>query len=146
MDTLKGSWIDFLNGEAEVMLKLTGTLDRGLLRRVLTESLEEQFDFPFKAVFRCYVISSRSVDPGALPPEARRGDEPVRFLELVPAGYRPQSFEIMGGILVPCDRDLHPGSVVTVAVAFLDPTTYQLSPPGLLTELVDMDVQVAVEP
>ncbi len=148
VDTIKGSWINYLNAEAEDLLRLSGALDHGLLRRVLTESLEENFNFPFKAVFRGYVLSSRSVHDGAIPSGLPQPSGPGsdRYLEVVPAGYTEEAFEIMGGILVPCERDLHPGSVVTMAVAFADPSSYFINPPGILADLVDLDVEVAVEP
>jgi hypothetical protein len=46
---------------------------------------------------------------------------------------------------VPYERRLQPGSVLQVTVDVLDPTSYRLSPPGLISELVRAQVVVAVE-
>lgn len=145
---VEGSWIAYLNDETASVRKLEPTLDHGVLRRSVLDEMEEAFDFPLQTVVRGVVVATRTIEE--MPIEVRGPGvgtgEPRRFIELAPAGYEEDTWDLLGGPLVPCERRLEPGSVVTVALEMLDPERYHLSPPGFLAHRQDMDVEVAVEP
>jgi hypothetical protein len=148
VDAVKGSWIEYLNDETASVRKLEPTLDHGVLRRSVLEEMEEDYEFPLKSVVRGVVVTTRQLDE--LPIEVRGPDEssegPRRFLELAPEGYEDDTWDLLGGPLIPTDRRLEAGAVVTAALELLDPERYHINPPGFLAHLSEIEVEVPVEP
>lgn len=148
VDAVKESWIAYLNEETASVRKLEPTLDHGVLRRSVLDEMEEDFEFPLQSVVRGVVVTTRTLDE--LPIEVRGpgadGAGTRRFLELAPEGYQEDAWEILGGPLLPCSRPLEAGAVVTAAIELLDPSRYHIDPPGFLSHLEDVDVEVPVEP
>lgn len=150
MDAVKDNWIAYLNEETADVRKLEPTLDHGVLRRTVLDEMEEAYDFPLQTVVRGVVVTTRTLEE--LPIEVQgpgSGDPPKgtrRFLELAPEGYEEDTWDLLGGPLIPCERPLEAGTVVTAAIELLDPDRYHISPPGFLSHLTDVDVEVAVEP
>lgn len=149
VDAVKGGWIDYLNDETASVRKLEPTLDHGVLRRSVLEEMEEDYEFPLQTVVRGVVVTTRRLDE--LPIEVRGPDGeapegPRRFLELAPEGYEEDTWDLLGGPLVPCRRRLEAGAVLTAAITMLDPERYHIDPPGFLSHLEDLEVEVAVEP
>lgn len=148
VDTVEGSWIDDLNDETSSVRKLEPTMDHGVLRRTVLEEMTDDYEFPLQTVVRGVVVTTRRLEE--LPIEVRGPDAeaegPRRFLELAPEGYEEDTWDLVGGPLVPTSRRLEAGSVVTAAIELLDPQRYHMDPPGFLAHLSEMDVDVAVEP
>ncbi|HEV8360635.1 MAG TPA: hypothetical protein VGR28_09290 [Candidatus Thermoplasmatota archaeon] len=121
--------------------------DRSQLRARLLEQFRTSYRFPLRATFKGYVVRERVLKIPRLAAHVagQRTEGESQFLELAPAKYRQEAYSLVGGVLVPHDRRLQPGSVLEVTVDILDPTGYRLYPPGLLSELVSCNVVVGVE-
>jgi len=132
-------------------MKFAGTMDRSLLRRVLHDVLRETEHFPLEAEFEALVVGERMhAAPAAtqnapgVPGLALTGTR--RYLEVVPTGYAPEALDLLGPILIPTDRPLQEGSLLTASVGLLDPADHPVPSGGLLAERCSMRVRVAVEP
>jgi len=140
-------WLQFLNDEAARLRREAWDTERAKLRSQLLEELRATFKFPLRATFKAYVVRERLLKLPRLQAHVsgQRTVGESNYLELVPAGYRQESYTLCGGILLPSQRRLQPGSVLQVTVDLLDPTGYRLYPPGFLAEVVDSKVVVPVE-
>lgn len=131
--------LEWLNRECDGLARLEGIeADGGVLRSVALEGLRRAYPFPLRVTLTGYVGDVRHLGDG-------HGGT-VRYLEIVPNGLSPRAAAVLGGVLVRCDRPLHPGSVVEVTVEISDPGTYSLHPPALLAHLLELKAMVAVEP
>lgn len=138
------TWLDTVNAAA------TGGLAGPDGRQRVLRTVSKTYPFPLRIVFRGYVVGARTLEaPVAIREPGGRSQVRVnrlqRFVEVVPEGFTREAFESLGAVLVPTERGLEEGSVVTVAVDVQDPSTYHLEPSGMLADLVDMRVDVAVE-
>lgn len=138
------TWLDTVNAAAAQ--GLAGPDGR---QRVL-QTVSRTYPFPLRLVFRGLVIGSRTLEaPVAVREPNGRAQVRVmqlqRFVEVVPEGFTREAYAALGAVLVPTSRGLEEGSVVTVAVDMQDPGTYHLEPSGMLADLVEMKVDVAVE-
>lgn len=130
----------WLNRECEDLERKRRTgREEGVLRQVALDDFRRMYRFPLRCVLRGYVADVR------LAPAVDDAGE-ARYLEFIPDGFSPAVHRVLGGILFQCPRELHPGSVLTVALELHDPETYALHPPGLLATLHDLTAAVAVEP
>ena len=141
------TWLDFLNEESTRVRRESWDADRAQVRQGLLEQLRSRFRFPLRVTFKGYVVRERVLKLPRLEAHVtgQRTVGESTYLELVPAKYKQEAYTLVGGILVPSDRRLQPGSVLEVTVDVLDPTGYRLYPPGLLCEVVERKVVVAVE-
>lgn len=141
------SWVDFLNAECTRLRRESWDAERAQLRQGVLERLKESARFPLRAEFKGYVVKERVLKIPRLQAhvagQRTEGESP--YLELAPERYAQEAYQLVGGVLLPYERRLQPGSVLQVTVDVLDPTSYRLSPPGLLSELVRAQVVVAVE-
>lgn len=122
-------------------------MERTQLRQGLLEQLRGKFRFPLRASFRGYVVRERVLKLPRLEAHVagQRTVGESNYLEVVPERYKQEAYALVGGVLVPTERRLQPGSVLQATVDLLDPTGYRLHPPGLLCEAVETRVVVAVE-
>lgn len=104
----------------------------GERRSRVIEELRHAVDFPVTLVVRGLVVGRR--------------DLPEPCLEVVPEGFGRAAFDTLGPLLVPTDRPLEPGSVVTARVDLVDPARYAIQPPALLARTLTLQASVAVEP
>lgn len=138
------TWLDTVNAAA------AGGLAGPDGRRRVLQTVSKSYPFPLRMVFRGLVVGSRTLEaPVAVREPGGRSQLRVmrlqRFVEVVPEGFSKEAFQTLGPVLVPTERGLEEGSVVTVALDVQDPTTYHLQPSGMLADLVEMKVDVAVE-
>lgn len=124
--------VSFLNREAATLAHLQPTLSKAALRGHLRDRLGEAYRFPLEARVRGLVAGERALD--------------ARCLEVVPEGLTREAAGLVGPVLLPTDRPLQPGSVVTADVVFEDPRARSFAQPGLLARIVRLDALVAVEP
>lgn len=139
--------VAFLNREAQSLASLQPPLPKGALRGHMRDRLGEAYAFPLVVRARCLVAGERLV--GAVTLEAGpqvQLAEGTRCLEVVPEGLTREAAALVGPLLVPTDRPLQAGSVVTAHLVLEDPRLHALPQPGLLARLVRLDAQVAVEP
>ncbi len=149
MRTERVGLVEFLNGEARLVSSLASSLDPAGMRRLLRAALSGRYDFPLRAQLRGYVVGSRDV-AGPSPSPKRGQGGLVRaacghYLEVVPAGFTKDAFDLAGPLLVPFDRRLDAGSVLDVEIEVVDPASYEAQPAGLFTRLASATVRVAVE-
>jgi hypothetical protein len=139
--------MDFLNEECARLRRESWDSERAHLRQSVLEELRGKVRFPLQATFRGYVVRERVLRLPRLQAHVagQRTEGEATFLELVPERYKQEAYTLLGGLLVPCERRLQPGSVLEVTVEVLDPTSYKLNPPGLICELVRSKVVVGVE-
>lgn len=140
-------WLEFLNRECARLRRESWDAERCQLRQRLLEQLRGRFKFPLRATFKGYVVRERVLRMPRLQAHVsgQRTVGESSYLEVVPERYRQEAYSLVGGVLVPSPRALQPGSVLEVTVDLLDPTGYKLHPPGLLSEVVESKVVVAVE-
>lgn len=140
-------WQRFLNEECARLRRESWDTERSVLRARLLEQLKANFKFPLRATFKGYVVRERVLKIPRLQAHVagQRTEGETNYLELAPAKYTQEAYTLVGGVLVPTDRRLQPGSVLEVTVDLLDPTGYRLYPPGLLSEVVSKHVVVGVE-
>lgn len=139
-------WLAFVNREAQELGALSN-LPKDVLRGHLRDRLKESFAFPLRLELRCLVVGERRLeatvpDPAGGAALARQ----TRHLEVVPEGITREAAALTGPLLVPTDRPLQEGSVVRVRFLLDDPATLTPGGPALIGQLVDMKVDVAVEP
>ena len=141
------NWQDFLNEECTRLRRESWNEERSALRQRLLEKTKASFKFPVRATFKGYVVRERVLKLPRLQAHVagQRTEGESSYLEMVPARYKQEAYTLLGGVLVPMDRRLQPGSVLELTVDILDPTSYRLYPPGLLSEVVESKVVVAVE-
>lgn len=139
-------WLSFVNREAQELVALSN-LPKDVLRAHLRDRLKETFAFPVKLELRCLVVGERyvesSVDTAGPSVSVTRQ---ARHLEVVPEGITREAAALTGPLLVPTDRPLQEGSVVRVRFLLEDPSAVGPGGPALVGQLVDMKVDVAVEP
>lgn len=126
------TWLRFFNEEANDLAPLERVLGREFLRQILLGEAATSFPFPHQVEFRGVVTARRDVDG-------------VAHIEVAPAGLDETALQILGGILVPCERRLHPGAVVRVRAQLVDPDEYDTDV-GIRAVDPQMDVELAVEP
>jgi hypothetical protein len=141
------NWMDFLNEECTRLRRDSWDAPRSDLRVKLLEQLRSNFKFPLRATFKGYVVRERVLKMPRLQAHVsgQRTEGESTYLEIVPSRYKQEAYTLLGGVLVPSPRRLQPGSVLEVTVDMLDPTSYRLHPPGLISEMVENKVVVAVE-
>jgi hypothetical protein len=141
------TWIEFLNEECARLRRESVDGERAQLRAQLLDQVKGHFKFPLRATLKGYVVRERVLKMPRLQAHVagQRTEGESNYLEIVPARYKQEAYTLAGGLLVPSDRRLQPGSVLQVTVDILDPTSYRLYPPGLICELVESKVVVAVE-
>lgn len=141
------SWMEFLNEESARVRRESWDAERGPVRQGLLETLRGKYRFPLRVTFKGYVVRERVLNLPRLEAHVtgQRTVGESTYLELVPAKYTQEAYTLLGGILLPSQRRLQPGSVLEVTVDILDPTSYRLHPPGLLAEVVETKVVVGVE-
>lgn len=142
-----GDLVSFLNQEAQSLATLQPPLPKGALRGHMRDRLGEAYAFPLDVRLRCLVAGERHV--GAVTLEAGgqvQLKDGTRCLEVVPEGLTRDAAALVGPLLLPTERPLQAGSVVTVHLVLEDPRLHALPQPGLLARLVKMEAQVAVEP
>lgn len=141
------TWLDFLNEESTRVRRESWDAERGQVRQTLLEQMRGKFRFPLRVTFRGYVVRERVLKLPRLEAHVagQRTVGESTYLELVPAKYKQEAYTLLGGILVPMERRLQPGSVLEVTADVLDPTGYRLYPPGLICEVVETKVVVGVE-
>lgn len=144
---LRMQWLEFLASESRRLRKDAWDADRTQVRQDLLSKLATTYKFPLRVAFKGYVVRERVL---RIPPleahiAGQRTTGEAHVLEVVPSGYTQEAYALVAGVLLPSERRLQPGSVLEVTVDILDPTGYRLYPPGLLSEIVDCKVVVAVE-
>lgn len=128
-----GELVAFLNKEAVSLALLQPPLSKSALRGHVRDRLGEAYPFPLRARVRGLVAGERMV-------------EDVRCLEVVPEGLTREAAALAGPVLLPTDRPLQPGSVVTAEVELEDPRLHARAVPGMWARVLALDAQVAVEP
>jgi hypothetical protein len=140
-------WVDVLNEACAKLRREAWEGERAELRARALDRLKEQARFPLNAQFKGYVVRERVLKmprlQASIAGQRTEGESP--YLELVPERFGQDAYSLVGGVLVPYERRLQPGSVLQCTVDLLDPTSYRLNPPGLLSELHKAQVVVAVE-
>lgn len=147
---LPEKWVHFANVEAAQLLKFAGGMDPALLRRVLVDALRETHGFPLRTEFQGLVIGQRSQQATSHVPDAQgkstlamQGEQ--RYLEVVPSGCSEETYRLLGPVLVPTDRPLQEGSLLSVSVTVRDPQPNEDA--ALVAESLEMlRAHVAVEP
>jgi hypothetical protein len=141
------TWLDYLNEESIRVRREAWDADRAQVRKGLLEQFRGRFRWPLRATFKGYVVRERVLKLPRLEAHVtgQRTVGESTYLELAPAKFKQEAYTLVGGVLVPMDRRLQPGSVLEVTVDILDPTGYRLYPPGLLSEVVESKIVVAVE-
>lgn len=125
--------VSFLNKEAAALTSLQPPLSKGALRGHVRDRLAESYPFPLRARVRGLVAGERILGG-------------VRHLEVVPEGLTRDAAALAGPVLVPTDRQLQAGSVITAEVEIEDPRLHKDAVPGLVARVLRLDAQVAVEP
>lgn len=143
-------WVSFLNREAQELGALN-VIPKDVLRGHLRDRLKEAYQFPLRLDLRCLVVGERHLEaPQSASASAGSASLSVarqsRHLELVPEGLTRDAAALTGPLLVATDRPLQEGSVVRVQIELPEPTASDAGGPALLARLVDMRVDVAVEP
>lgn len=138
------AWVAFLNREAEALAALQPPLPKGALRGHLRDRLAEAFAFPLDLEVRALVAGDRH---DALPtdggPIVAAG---ARHLEVVPEGLTRDAAGLIGPLLLRTDRPLQPGSVLRLKLRVEDPRLETPDVPGVRAQVLEMIVEVAVEP
>ena len=141
-------WLPFVNREAQALNALA-VLPKDVLRAHLRDRLKEAYRFPLRLELRCLVVGERHADAtpsttggGASVSVARQ----ARHLEVVPEGITREAAALTGPLLLQTDRPLQEGSVVRVQFDMADPGAFMPGAPALVGRLLDMKVDVAVEP
>jgi hypothetical protein len=140
-------WLEFLAGESRRLRREAWDDDRAQARQDLLTKLASNYRFPLRATFKGYVVRQRVLQIPRLEAHVagQRTVGEANVLEVVPTRYPQEAYALVGGVLVPSERRLQPGSVLELTVDVLDPAGYRLYPPGLLSEIVECKVVVAVE-
>ncbi|HVL49104.1 MAG TPA: hypothetical protein VM889_11145 [Candidatus Thermoplasmatota archaeon] len=143
--------VALLNEEAALSRGLAAAASPDRARARALDAMRSRVAFPFRAVFKAVVVGERILASGPLAVgeagQRRMKMQPdQRYLEVAPEGLTPIAFEILGPILVPSARNLMEGSVIMAALDVLDPSRYPIEGPGLVADLLDLKVLVAVEP
>lgn len=125
-------WIGFLNEELATRQQDQRPLGRQHLRRQVLDRVACNFPFPLEVSFKGLVVGREVIDG-------------QHYLVVAPTSLAPRAFEILGGVLLPTDRQLYPGAVVDVSCALADPDTYQRDA-GMLAIDAWIDAIVPVEP
>lgn len=137
----------FLNREAQALSTLQPPLPKGALRGHMRDRLGESFTFPMELRLRALVAGERLVGPMTIEAGAQvQLQAGARCLEVVPEGLTREAAGLVGPILLPTERPLQAGSVVTARLVLEDPRLHALPQPGLLARLVKLEAEVAVEP
>ena len=148
MSEAPSDWLAFVNREAQALSALS-VLPKDVLRGHLRDRLKEHFRFPLRLELRCLVVGERHVDAtasgggGAASVSVARQ---ARHLEVVPEGITREAAALTGPLLLQTDRPLQEGSVVRVQFDMEDPSAIMPGGPALVGRLLDMKVDVAVEP
>lgn len=132
-------------------MKFAGSMDRGLLRRVLLDALRETQGFPLRTEFRGLVVGERLLTAAAPLADGPGNTTLVagerRYLEVVPLEYSEETYGLLGPVLVPTDRPLQEGSLLALAVTLQEPPRGAPAEGALLAlELESLHAHVAVEP
>jgi hypothetical protein len=142
-------WLAFVNREAHALGALS-VLPKDVLRGHLRDRLKESFAFPLRLELRCLVVGERHAEAsstgsatGAASVSVARH---VRHLEVVPEGITREAAALTGPLLLQTDRPLQEGSVVRVQFDLADPSAGLPGSPALVGRLLEMKVDVAVEP
>lgn len=130
------NWIALVNGETKELEEL-GPNDPTVLRQILYKRLRERLEFPLETDFEAVVAGDRRL-------RFPDGDRDDPYLELVPGGLDPDTYHILGGVLVEADPELDTGSIVQAWVEIDDPSRYLLDPPAFLGHLEEIEVRVGV--
>lgn len=150
-------WVEFLNREAQALGALSN-LPKDVLRGHLRDRMKETFTFPLRLDLRCLVVGDRHVETAGdatttaggaatgVAPAALSVARQARHLEVVPEGITREAAALTGPILLATDRPLQEGSVVRVQLDLEDPPAVGPGGPALVGRLLDMRVDVAVEP
>lgn len=144
-------WLAFVNREAQALSALS-VLPKDVLRGHLRDRLKETFTFPLRLELRCLVVGERHVDATSTTTASPGGAASVsvarqaRHLEVVPEGITREAAALTGPLLLQTDRPLQEGSVVRVQFDMDDPSAGMPGGPAIIGRLVDMKVDVAVEP
>ncbi|MDX1611472.1 MAG: hypothetical protein R3185_03820 [Candidatus Thermoplasmatota archaeon] len=124
-------WIGFLNEEAKSCPSRSHELERSCFRREVLDRTASSFPFPLEVSFRAVVMDRCHL----------AGED---YLVLGPTPLSGEALDLLGGVLVPCPRELFPGSVVDVTCALADPDTYDLDL-GVLAEACQLTAIVPLE-
>jgi hypothetical protein len=144
-------WLAFVNREAHALGALS-VLPKDVLRGHLRDRLKESFTFPLRLELRCLVVGERHAETSSSPSATASGAASVsvarhaRHLEVVPEGITREAAALTGPLLLQTDRPLQEGSVVRVQFDLHDPSAGLPGGPALVGRLLDMKVDVAVEP
>lgn len=157
-------WVEFLNREAQALGALAN-LPKDVLRGHLRDRMRETYRFPLRLELRCLVVGERYVEAPAHATPAAAATAPTagpaasgsggatlslarqgRHLEVVPEGITREAAALTGPILIAVERLLQEGSVVRVQIDVEDPDAVGPGGPALTGRLLDLRVDVAVEP
>lgn len=151
MSEAPSDWLAFVNREAQALGALS-VLPKDVLRGHLRDRLKESFSFPLRLELRCLVVGERHVEAVPSGSASATGAASVsvarqaRHLEVVPEGITREAAALTGPLLLQTDRPLQEGSVVRVQFDLADPSAGLPGGPALVGRLLDMKVDVAVEP
>lgn len=125
-------WISFLNEEVAKRPALERSLGKEFLRQMVLDRTASAFPFPLEVRFRGIVVGRRTLE----------GRE---YLLVGPASLSGEALRVLGGVLVPCERNLYPGAVVDISCCVTDPDDYDLDE-GILASEAEVRAIVPLEP
>lgn len=152
-------WVEFLNREAQALGALAN-LPKDVLRGHLRDRMRETYRFPLRVDLRCLVVGERYLEAPSAPAATTTttgaagasgatvslAPRQARHLEVVPEGITREAAALTGPILIPVERLLQEGSVVRVQLDLEAPDAVGPAGPALTGRLLDLRVDVAVEP
>jgi hypothetical protein len=125
-------WLGFVNEQVNQASVSGPGLEGARLRQTILDRSACSFPFPLEIAFRGVVVE-------------RVEHEGEGHLLVAPSRLCEAAIEALGGILIPCDRQLRPASVVEVRCWLADPDTYWLDD-GVLASRADVEATVPIEP
>lgn len=125
-------WLGFVNEEVAKHPGPLAAMDRSRVRQQLLDRAATSFPFPLEVSFRAVVADRIELDG-------------TPHLILEPTALSEEALDVLGGVLVPSDRELYEGSVTEVACHLADPDTYAVTE-GVLAVDGDLQTIVPIEP
>lgn len=128
---MKDPWLGFVNEQVAQTTMGEAQVERFRLRQTILDRTACSFPFPLEISFRA-VVDDRV--------EHAHED----YLLVEPEGLCEEAIEVIGGVLLPTERRLQPGSVVQASCHLADPDTYWTDQ-GVLAEDAEIDALVPIE-
>ncbi|PSG98345.1 hypothetical protein BRD56_00940 [Thermoplasmatales archaeon SW_10_69_26] len=125
-------WLGFVNEQVSQTTASGPGLEGARLRQTILDRSACSFPFPLEISFRGIVVD-------------RVEHEGEPHLLVAPSRLRQEAVEVLGGILLPSDRQLRPASVVEVDCHLADPDAYWLDD-GVLACRAALEAVVPIEP